>query len=103
MSTGTDDSNLLSYRVGRLEEMMQKVIENQAILTRMEVAYIDTARTLTELKQRLDAHGKVLDAIVVEQATIKANQSIQSWGLKIIVGTLLTAAVSAAFIFKTLP
>lgn len=90
------DTNLLDYRVDRLEAIVEKLAENTEILIRIEANHAENSRVLNDIKGRVDYHGKTLDAWSRELESYKTTLNMHSWLFRSI-GLLIAAALVTKF------
>lgn len=60
------EDNITTYRLGKLEEIVDRLVKNQEVLTRIEIQGSESSRTLRAVEDRLDRQGKALDVFARE-------------------------------------
>ena len=66
-----ESDHLVDHRLDKLESIVEKLAENQTILTRIELNGQENSRALAECKSRLDRHGATLDIVTVDVQAAK--------------------------------
>lgn len=86
---------LIEFRLRKLEDIAEKLAENQVTLTRIDAIGLENQKTIIRLHDRLDKQGTAIDAFMVEQARMESEIDTHKWLIRLIGGAFITAIVAA--------
>lgn len=86
--------SVINYRLDRIETAVEKLTENQEILTRVEANSIHMTRIMAEFRQRQDEHGKALDSFAERITATESKQESLTWAVRLIIGGIVLGVIS---------
>ena len=95
MTENKTRDSITEYRINKLEEIVERLAENQIAQTRIESMGIQNQKTIERLILEMDEDRKVQNKMILKMNTIENDVDSMKWIIKIVAGVIVTAIVGA--------
>lgn len=100
-----ESERLVNYRLGKLEDIVERLTENQLILTRLEGKSAETTKLLEALHAVVTAHMEKTSKTDVKVHTLESQIAVlrndvdnHKWALRAVAGAFIAGIVGAVML-----